>query len=60
MLICTFRFWVSGEPNGYSKENCVVTYPSSWNDLLCNYVLKWICEKTFFKLFYYIYHTNVF
>uniref|UniRef100_A0A672KAP0 Zmp:0000001103 n=1 Tax=Sinocyclocheilus grahami TaxID=75366 RepID=A0A672KAP0_SINGR len=36
MLICCFRSWVSGEPNGQRKENCAVSYSSGWYDYQCN------------------------
>uniref|UniRef100_A0A671L9G5 Zmp:0000000924 n=1 Tax=Sinocyclocheilus anshuiensis TaxID=1608454 RepID=A0A671L9G5_9TELE len=52
MLICTFRFWASREPNGGRVENCAVTYLTKWPDLLgwldvkCNNAYQWICEKS--------------
>uniref|UniRef100_A0A672NXJ6 C-type lectin domain-containing protein n=1 Tax=Sinocyclocheilus grahami TaxID=75366 RepID=A0A672NXJ6_SINGR len=45
MLICCFRFWRSKEPNGYTKENCVLAYASGWIDHGCHKEFKWICEK---------------
>ncbi|XP_016358502.1 C-type lectin domain family 4 member M-like [Sinocyclocheilus anshuiensis] len=45
-----FRFWVSGEPNGYRLKNCAVSYSSGWYDYQCNNgPYKWICEKSFVK-----------
>ncbi|XP_065146223.2 uncharacterized protein [Paramisgurnus dabryanus] len=45
----TTRFWRSGEPNGGIRENCGESYPSAWNDLRCDKLLKWICEKNILK-----------
>uniref|UniRef100_A0A673K995 C-type lectin domain-containing protein n=1 Tax=Sinocyclocheilus rhinocerous TaxID=307959 RepID=A0A673K995_9TELE len=52
MLICTFRFWVSGEPTGNSGENCVVSFSSRWCDYPCNNDFRWICEKKIFMCVY--------
>nr|XP_055064541.1 CD209 antigen-like protein B [Misgurnus anguillicaudatus] len=41
----SYRFWVSGEPSGGTKENCVESYSLGWNDNSCNRAQKWICEK---------------
>ncbi|XP_050976622.1 CD209 antigen-like protein A isoform X1 [Labeo rohita] len=41
----TFKFWRSGEPNGYTKENCVLSYATGWIDHRCHEAFKWICEK---------------
>uniref|UniRef100_A0A8C1VHN8 C-type lectin domain-containing protein n=1 Tax=Cyprinus carpio TaxID=7962 RepID=A0A8C1VHN8_CYPCA len=41
----TFRLWRSPEPNGYTKENCVLAYASGWIDHGCHKEFKWICEK---------------
>ncbi|XP_039670588.1 CD209 antigen-like protein D [Perca fluviatilis] len=44
----TKSYWVSGEPNGDKKENCVkikkFDSENSWNDLSCSTLLNWICE----------------
>ncbi|XP_073730766.1 uncharacterized protein [Misgurnus anguillicaudatus] len=45
----TSSFWGPGEPNGGTRENCVESYPSEWNDINCNTALKWICEKNILK-----------
>ncbi|XP_048037398.1 CD209 antigen-like protein C [Megalobrama amblycephala] len=45
MLICSFRIWASGEPEGQTAENCAVLYSSKWHDYPCNDAFKWICEK---------------
>uniref|UniRef100_A0A8C9SQY1 C-type lectin domain-containing protein n=1 Tax=Scleropages formosus TaxID=113540 RepID=A0A8C9SQY1_SCLFO len=44
--------WESGEPNNYKRdEDCVETRimnpePNKrWNDLPCDFVLRWVCEK---------------
>ncbi|XP_065146780.1 uncharacterized protein [Paramisgurnus dabryanus] len=39
------RFWRSGEPNGYGRENCVVSSSSGWADFPCTDAFKWICER---------------
>uniref|UniRef100_A0A8C1GVQ8 Uncharacterized protein n=1 Tax=Cyprinus carpio TaxID=7962 RepID=A0A8C1GVQ8_CYPCA len=41
----TSGFWRSGEPNGKSGENCVVSFSSGWRDHPCNNAFRWICEK---------------
>ncbi|XP_057184601.1 C-type lectin domain family 17, member A-like [Triplophysa rosa] len=38
----TSGFWASNEPNGQTKENCVESHPSGWNDNSCNKALKCI------------------
>uniref|UniRef100_A0A8C1KK86 C-type lectin domain-containing protein n=1 Tax=Cyprinus carpio TaxID=7962 RepID=A0A8C1KK86_CYPCA len=48
-LTSGFSFWWSGEPNGPTGENCVVSYPSGWYNCPCNEAFKWICEKQIFK-----------
>ncbi|KTF74532.1 hypothetical protein cypCar_00031018 [Cyprinus carpio] len=45
MLIYTFSFWRSGEPNGKNGENCVVSFSSGWRDHPSNNAFRWICEK---------------
>ncbi|XP_048031554.1 CD209 antigen-like protein C isoform X2 [Megalobrama amblycephala] len=42
----TSGFWRSGESNGDTGQNCVLTYTPGWADYPCNYHFKWICEKT--------------
>ncbi|KAM8913238.1 uncharacterized protein AB9W97_008515 isoform 1-T1 [Spinachia spinachia] len=48
----TEGYWNDGEPNNSGgNEDCVATYPrtnpfKSWNDVPCNYQLKWICQRT--------------
>nr|QYY47516.1 CD209 [Ctenopharyngodon idella] len=49
----TSKFWKSGEPNGRTRENCVLltessgwTYSSGWADYPCHGHYQWICEKT--------------
>ncbi|XP_048034520.1 CD209 antigen-like protein D [Megalobrama amblycephala] len=54
-LTSGFRFWASKEPNGDTRENCVVTvavpklpeWPGlvGWIDVACNITYQWICEK---------------
>ncbi|KAI4903925.1 hypothetical protein NFI96_025756, partial [Prochilodus magdalenae] len=51
------RYWLPGEPNNagypYRDEDCAMVAPivgfsdtlSSWNDVKCNSILSWICEK---------------
>lgn len=45
MLICCFRRWGTGEPNGGTNANCVETQGSLWNDHDCCENRKWICER---------------
>ncbi|XP_051766291.1 CD209 antigen-like protein E isoform X2 [Ctenopharyngodon idella] len=42
----TSGFWGSGEPNGRTGENCVLTDSSGWADYPCHGHYQWICEKT--------------
>ncbi|XP_051765532.1 CD209 antigen-like protein E [Ctenopharyngodon idella] len=42
----TSNFWGSGEPNGRTGENCVLTDSSGWADYPCHGHYQWICEKT--------------
>ncbi|XP_077086871.1 uncharacterized protein LOC143738674 isoform X2 [Siphateles boraxobius] len=37
--------WRSGEPNGQTSENCVLTCAPDWIDHRCHEVYRWICEK---------------
>ncbi|XP_067290034.1 C-type lectin domain family 4 member F-like [Pseudorasbora parva] len=51
-------FWWSGEPNGGSLQNCVLTvdhdrrWPQflGWNDDPCDRAYQWICEKNISQL----------
>ncbi|XP_067289935.1 CD209 antigen-like protein C [Pseudorasbora parva] len=57
-LTSGFSFWWSGEPNGGSKENCVLAvnhgqrWPQSlgWLDDPCDRAYQWICEKNISQL----------
>ncbi|XP_053336240.1 C-type lectin domain family 6 member A-like [Clarias gariepinus] len=45
-------FWASGEPDGSTREFCVVTGHKSdpvftWADYNCNNMFMWVCEKNF-------------
>ncbi|XP_065146738.1 uncharacterized protein [Paramisgurnus dabryanus] len=42
-------FWAYREPNGYRRENCVLSYSSGWYDFSCSAAQKWICEKNILK-----------
>ncbi|XP_057177781.1 CD209 antigen-like protein B isoform X1 [Triplophysa rosa] len=44
----TYSFWGLREPNGGTRENCVESYRSGWNDNSCNKIKKWICERNIF------------
>ncbi|XP_056103764.1 C-type lectin domain family 10 member A-like [Rhinichthys klamathensis goyatoka] len=56
----TSGFWGSGEPNGGTRENCVLTvavpklpeWPNlvGWLDDACTKPFKWICEKSISQL----------
>ena len=50
-LICWCRFWASGEPNSNQgkEEDCVLNYSTGWADYPCDYMYKWICEKSVLK-----------
>lgn len=42
-------YWREGEPNDQRNEDCAAVYPAenpfrSWNDVPCDYNLKWLCE----------------
>ncbi|KAA0703960.1 Collectin-12 Collectin placenta protein 1 [Triplophysa tibetana] len=37
--------WYPGEPNGRTKENCVISYKSVWYDYPCTTGFRFICEK---------------
>uniref|UniRef100_A0A3Q3MTC8 C-type lectin domain-containing protein n=1 Tax=Mastacembelus armatus TaxID=205130 RepID=A0A3Q3MTC8_9TELE len=52
----TVKYWFPGEPNNangdpqYGEEDCGHLYHATkadgnWNDLRCNSILQWICEK---------------
>ncbi|VDI24698.1 neurocan core protein [Mytilus galloprovincialis] len=48
----SFSYWLSHEPNGGHRENCVNICKAlcghniyGWNDLPCNYQLGYVCEK---------------
>ncbi|XP_065146742.2 uncharacterized protein [Paramisgurnus dabryanus] len=43
----TTSFWdtvIHKEPNGKTKENCVVSYTPGWADFSCTKTFKWICR----------------
>ncbi|XP_058644800.1 C-type lectin domain family 4 member E [Onychostoma macrolepis] len=48
-LTSSFSFWASGEPNGHTQNDCVVTSKrhdkSEWYDYPCSSAFKWICER---------------
>ncbi|XP_056103767.1 CD209 antigen-like protein A isoform X3 [Rhinichthys klamathensis goyatoka] len=56
----TSNFWANGEPNGRTKENCVLTvavpklpeWPKlvGWLDDACTKPFQWICEKSISQL----------
>ncbi|XP_056103765.1 CD209 antigen-like protein E isoform X1 [Rhinichthys klamathensis goyatoka] len=56
----TSGFWANGEPNGRTKENCVLTvavpklpeWPKlvGWLDDACTKPFQWICEKSISQL----------
>uniref|UniRef100_A0A8C7SRW0 Uncharacterized protein n=1 Tax=Oncorhynchus mykiss TaxID=8022 RepID=A0A8C7SRW0_ONCMY len=47
--LTTPRYWWSGEPDGWTDQNCVEIYMSSgqgvWRDYDCTFSQQWICEK---------------
>ncbi|XP_042605544.1 CD209 antigen-like protein E [Cyprinus carpio] len=47
----TSGFWASGEPNSYrgKEEDCAINRSSGWADFSCDYMSKWICEKSVLK-----------
>uniref|UniRef100_A0A8C2BRF3 C-type lectin domain-containing protein n=1 Tax=Cyprinus carpio TaxID=7962 RepID=A0A8C2BRF3_CYPCA len=47
----TSEFWESEEPNSYQgkEEDCAITRSSGWADFSCDYMSKWICEKSVLK-----------
>uniref|UniRef100_A0A8C2G986 Zmp:0000000924 n=1 Tax=Cyprinus carpio TaxID=7962 RepID=A0A8C2G986_CYPCA len=47
----TSGFWESGEPNSYqgNEEDCALNYSPGWADFPCDYMSKWICEKSVLK-----------
>uniref|UniRef100_A0A8C2PRN8 C-type lectin domain-containing protein n=1 Tax=Cyprinus carpio TaxID=7962 RepID=A0A8C2PRN8_CYPCA len=43
-------FWGSTEPNGRAnEEDCALNHLPGWADYPCDYMSKWICEKSVFK-----------
>uniref|UniRef100_A0A8C1BGA5 C-type lectin domain-containing protein n=1 Tax=Cyprinus carpio carpio TaxID=630221 RepID=A0A8C1BGA5_CYPCA len=44
-------FWGSTEPNSYQgkEEDCAINRSSGWADFSCDYMSKWICEKSVLK-----------
>ncbi|XP_042600847.1 CD209 antigen-like protein C [Cyprinus carpio] len=47
----TSGFWASGEPNSFQgkEEDCALNHLPGWADYPCDYMSKWICEKSVFK-----------
>uniref|UniRef100_A0A8C1TAZ0 C-type lectin domain-containing protein n=1 Tax=Cyprinus carpio TaxID=7962 RepID=A0A8C1TAZ0_CYPCA len=46
----TSGFWGSTEPNGRAnEEDCALNHLPGWADYPCDYMSKWICEKSVFK-----------
>nr|XP_055064550.1 C-type lectin domain family 4 member M-like [Misgurnus anguillicaudatus] len=45
----TSVFWKTGDPNGGIADNCAKSEPSGWNDISCDVLNKWICEKKILK-----------
>ncbi|XP_042602905.1 CD209 antigen-like protein C [Cyprinus carpio] len=47
----TSGFWASGEPdsNQGKEEDCALNYSPGWADFPCDYMYKWICEKSVLK-----------
>ena len=40
-------FWAPGEPNGLPGEDCIHMmdiHIGKWNDLSCNYVMRYVCK----------------
>ncbi|XP_048037464.1 killer cell lectin-like receptor subfamily F member 1 [Megalobrama amblycephala] len=64
----TSGFWAPREPNGDTRENCVVTvavpklpeWPGlvGWIDVACNIAYQWICEKNISHLIILYYISN--
>ncbi|XP_073672064.1 uncharacterized protein [Paramisgurnus dabryanus] len=44
-----FVFWKNGAPNGGTAESCAKSESSGWNDISCEILNKWICEKKILK-----------